>query len=575
MANRLEDKRRQRLASERGISANPWGGRMSIALVYPNSYHQAMSNLGFQAVYRLLNARDDTLCERFFLPDKEDLPSFERQKLPLLSLESGRLLADFDLVAFSISFENDFLNLPFLFRHGHLPLYRDERGDRHPLVLCGGVCAFLNPEPLADIMDFFAVGEAEIILDRLLEVLLDQRQQDRTALLERLAQTGGIYVPSYYRIEYRPSGKLATITPLAPAPRRVKREWLPNLDASPTSTAVLTDATELGEMYLTEVSRGCGRACRFCAAGYIYLPVRERSLDVLRAEAKNGLLQRDKVGLVGAAVSDYSQIEALNKAILECGGKTSLASLRIDALRRSEAEALKASGHKTVALAPEAGSQSMRDLINKGIDEEQILAAVRLLAEVGIPNLKLYFLIGLPKESAADVEAICELALQVRDIWLQEGRQRGQIGQVTLSVNPFIPKPFTPLQWAGMDSHKSLKKKIAQLRNRLQKQPHLQLQVESLRSAQLQSVLARGDRRIGACLPGLAQGEPLAEALQRVDRTEEFYSQRVRDDDECFPWEVIDSGVDRGYLQQEYQRALAGQLSSRCFTGCRRCGICH
>jgi radical SAM superfamily enzyme YgiQ (UPF0313 family) len=347
------------------------------------------------------------------------------------------------------------------------------------------------------------------------------------------------------------------------------------LDASPTSTAVLTDATELGEMYLTEVSRGCGRACRFCAAGYIYLPVRERSLDVLRAEAKNGLLQRDKVGLVGAAVSDYSQIEALNNAILECGGKTSLASLRIDALRRSEAEALKASGHKTVALAPEAGSQSMRDLINKGIDEEQILAAVRLLAEVGIPNLKLYFLIGLPKESAADVEAICELALQVRDIWLQEGRQRGQIGQVTLSVNPFIPKPFTPLQWAGMDSHKSLKKKIAQLRNRLQKQPHLQLQVESLRSAQLQSVLARGDRRIGACLPGLAQGEPLAEALQRVDRTEEFYSQRVRDDDECFPWEVIDSGVDRGYLQQEYQRALAGQLSSRCFTGCRRCGICH
>jgi radical SAM superfamily enzyme YgiQ (UPF0313 family) len=295
----------------------------------------------------------------------------------------------------------------------------------------------------------------------------------------------------------------------------------------------------------------------------------------LRAEAKNGLLQRDKVGLVGAAVSDYSQIEALNNAILECGGKTSLASLRIDALRRSEAEALKASGHKTVALAPEAGSQSMRDLINKGIDEEQILAAVRLLAEVGIPNLKLYFLIGLPKESAADVEAICELALQVRDIWLQEGRQRGQIGQVTLSVNPFIPKPFTPLQWAGMDSHKSLKKKIAQLRNRLQKQPHLQLQVESLRSAQLQSVLARGERRIGACLPGLAQGEPLAEALQRVDRTEEFYSQRVRDDDECFPWEVIDSGVDRGYLQQEYQRALAGQLSSRCFTGCRRCGICH
>jgi radical SAM superfamily enzyme YgiQ (UPF0313 family) len=574
MSHRLENKRRQRLAAEQGAIAKPWGGHMSVALVYPNSYHQAMSNLGFQAVYRLLNDRDDTLCERFFLPDPEDLQVFKRQNLPLLSLESGRLLADFDLVAFSISFENDYLNLPILFKHGHLPLFRDDRGERHPLVLCGGVCAFLNPEPLADIMDFFAVGEAEVILGRLLEVLFDQSHQDRSDLLARLSHTSGIYVPSHYRVAYQASGKIESITPLVPAPPQVKREWLPDLDSSPTSTAVLTDATELGDMYLTEVSRGCGRACRFCAAGYIYLPLRERSLEVLQTEANAGLRQRGKIGLVGAAVSDYSRIEELNNTILECDGKTSLASLRIDALRRSEAEALMASGHKTVALAPEAGSQRMRDLINKGLDEGQILAAVQLLADVGIPNMKLYFLIGLPEETTDDVEAIGELALQAHDIWRQEGRQRGQIGQVTLSVNPFIPKPFTPLQWAGMAEQKSLKKKVALLRNRLQKLPHLQLQVESLRSAQLQSVLARGDRRIGTCLPGLAEGGSPTATLAQIGMTETFYSQRVRDLDEIFPWEVIDSGVDKDYLKAEYQRAISGQLSPGCFTGCRRCGIC-
>jgi len=575
MAIRPEDKRRQRLAAERGVTANPWGGRLSFALVYPNSYHQAMSNLGFQAVYRLLNERNDTLCERFFLPDAEDLAEYRRQGLPLVSLESGRLLTDFDLVAFSISFENDYLNLPFLFEHGHLPLFRNERHQRHPLVLCGGVCAFLNPEPLAAIMDFFAVGEAESLLQGMLDVLLDDGTSDRTALLEKLAQTRGIYVPEFYQIDYQPDGRIAAITSRPPAPQQVSREWLSDLSVTPTSTAILTEATELGEMYLTEVSRGCGRACRFCAAGFIYLPVRERNLATLQAETERGLQQRDKIGLVGAAVSDYSQIEALNDSILDCGGKTSLASLRIDALRRSEAEALKASGHKTVALAPEAGSQRMRDLINKGIDETQIIEAVKLLADVGIPNLKLYFLIGLPEETLEDVEAIAELALQVRDIWLQSGRQRGQVGQVTLSVNPFIPKPFTPLQWAGMESLKSLKKKVSQLRSRLNRQPHLALNVESLRAAQLQAVLARGDRRLADCLPALAAGEPLSTALKNIGRSEEFFAQRTRSADEIFPWDVIDSGVDKSYLLAEYRRALAGELSVRCFSGCKRCGVCH
>lgn len=575
MAKRLEQQRRARLAAEQGVTAKPRGGRLSVALVYPNSYHQAMSNLGFQAVYKLLNARDDSRCERFFLPDRQDLAEYRRQNLPLLSLESGLPLTDFDLVAFSISFENDFLNLPLLFQHGHLPLFREDRDARYPLVLCGGVCAFLNPEPLAEIMDLFAVGEAEVILPGLIEVLLSRGAGERRELLAQLAGVAGIYVPSLYQVDYRADGQITAITPEAPAPRQVPRRWLAELDSAPTSSTVLTPDTELGEMYLTEVSRGCGRACRFCAAGYIYLPVRERSLEVLRREAESGLRLRDKIGLVGAAVSDYSRIEALNQAILECGGKTSLASLRIDALRRSEAEALKASGHKTVALAPEAGSQRMRDLINKGIDEPQILAAVGLLAEVGIPNLKLYFLIGLPEETDQDIEAITELALQIRDLWLQAGRLRGQVGQVTLSVNPFIPKPFTPLQWAAMDSPKQLKRKVATLRGRLQRQPHLVLHVESLRSAQLQGLLARGDRRLGRCLPKLAAGETPANACRAHGLSEDYYTTRQRTRDEILPWSIIDSGVRADYLWREYESALAGRLTSSCAPGCSRCGVCH
>lgn len=574
MSRKQHEINKRRLAGESGVEASSWGGRLSVALVYPNTYHQGMSNLGFQAVYRLLNQRDDTLCERFFLPDREVLDELQRGGGTLVSLESGRALSDFDLIAFSISFENDYLNLPVILELGRLPLFREERDQRHPLLLCGGVCAFLNPEPLAEIMDLFAVGEAEVLLDRLIDTLTGAGELERNALLRRLADLPGIYVPSLYRVEYHADGRVAAYHPLDGVLPRVARQWLPDLTGLPTGSALLSEETEFGDMYLAEVSRGCSRGCRFCAAGYIYLPERQRDLPTLQRQVAAGLEQRGKIGLVGAAVSDYPQIAELNRCILEAGGAISVASLRIDALDRAEAEALLASGHKTVALAPEAGSQQMRDLINKGLDEAQILAAVRLLAEVGIPNLKLYFLIGLPTETPEDVEAIITLAVAIRDLWREAGRARGRIGQVTLSVNPFIPKPFTPLQWAGMEPLPSLKKKVALLRKALARQPHLELQVESLRSAVLQAVLSRGDRRLGRVLPLLARGTGLARACREVNLEDSFYSERERDQEEVFPWEIIDSGVRRSYLYQEYLRARRGLLTGRCHSGCRRCGIC-
>ncbi len=573
MSRKLLEHIRQRLNAETGTVRHPWEGRYRVALVYPNRYHQGMSNLGFLTVYQLLNQRADCLCERVFLPDPEDLAEHQRSGYPLVSYESQRPLSDFDLVAFSISFENDYLHLPLIFQLAKLPLFAAERDDSQPLVLFGGVCAFLNPEPLAEIVDLVAVGEAEPILHSLLSCLR-QPAAERAAHLRQLARLPGIYVPSLYLVNYAGSGQLREMTQEDGVPPQVRRQYLADLDTSASRSFVQTAETEFGDMALAEVSRGCSRGCRFCAAGYIYLPPRERALDNLLEQVDAGLCQRPKIGLVGAAVADHSQIAPLQQGIIERGGQLSVSSLRLDALTADEVATLHASGHKTVAIAPEAGSQRLRDLINKGVDEAQILAAVQLLADGGIQNLKLYFLIGLPTEEQADLTELVALAEKIRLVWREAGRERGRLGKVTLSVNPFIPKPFTPLQWAGMEQENSLKKKIRFLRSAIARMPNTELISESIRSAVLQAFLSRGDRRIGRLLPELAAGGNLKQLCRKAGLTLDFYVTRERGEAEPFPWEVIDQGVRRDYLWQEYQRALHGTFTPRCAPGCRRCGVC-
>lgn len=573
MSHKLIDKARRRLEAETGCRSNPWGGRMSVALVYPNTYHQAMSNLGFLSVYHLINSRSDALCERFFLPDDEDLAEHRKTGYPLFSLESGRALADFDVVAFSISFENDYVNLATIMELARFPLLATEREDRYPLVLCGGVCAFLNPEPIAEIMDAFAIGEAEVILPRFFAAL-QKAPASRADLLPLLSRLPGIYVPSCYRVRYREDGTVDFYEAEDGSPTRVRRQWLEDLDRSESRSFLLTDETEFGDMALVEISRGCSRGCRFCAAGFLYLPPRERSLSAVMEQVDEGLCHRRRAGLVGAAVSDYSKISELETGILERGGRVSVASLRIDSLSEKEVIALKESGHRTVSLAPEAGSQRMRDLINKGLDERQILDAVRLLAENGILNLKLYFLIGLPTENAADIEELLELTANIRQAWLAEGKKQGRLGTITLSVNPFIPKPFTPLQWVPMEGGKSLEKKMRRIRSVVARMPNTEVIFESPRAAALQAFLSRADRRAVRALSLLAAGYSLKAACRECGLSPDFYLTRERDADEVFPWEVLDSGVDRQYLWQEYEKALKGTSSPRCSAGCRRCGVC-
>ncbi len=554
MSHKLLETLRNRCAEETGAFSKSWQNHYRIALIYPNTYHQGMSNLGFLSVYQLINQRDDCLCERFFLPDADALQEHQRSGFPLVSYESQRPLKDFDLVALSISFENDYLHLPTIFALAGIPLFVADRDPSHPLVLFGGVCAFLNPEPLADIVDLVAVGEAEPILPGLLDALQCDRQADD--LWQRPAQLPGIYLPNFQQSK---------------APRR---QVLDDLDQSASRSFIQAEGTEFGDMALAEVSRGCSRGCRFCAAGYIYLPPRERSLENLLEQVETGLCDRQKIGLVGAAVADHTQIEPLQLGILERGGKVSVSSLRLDALTAEEVDSLRESGLRTAAIAPEAGSQRLRDLINKGLDEEQILHAAQLLADGDIRNVKLYFLIGLPTEEQADLDEMLSLADKIRLIWREVGSARGQMGNVTLSVNPFIPKPFTPLQWCGMEPEKSLKKKLRYLHSAISRMPNTELNSESIRSSVLQAFLSRGDRHIGRLLPQLAEGGNLKQICKKAGLELADYVTRHRDNDELFPWEVIDQGFSRDYLWREYQNALQGKLTPRCVAGCTRCGVC-
>lgn len=557
MSWKIKEKYRKILAAEQGTVLKNWGGKLAVCLVYPNHYATAMSNLGFQAVYSLCNDFPDVVCERAFLPDAAEMKEYEKTGSPLLSLESQRPVSDFDVVAFSVSFENDYQNLPILLGLSTIPPFSTERGAAFPLIIAGGAALFLNPEPVADLLDIVCVGEGEAILPAFLELLRTERNVDRRELLARASLLPGVYVPSLYEISHD-GCRVTAITAHGGAPFRVRRAWEEDPGGSVASSTLFSPGTEFSDMYLIEVSRGCPRGCRFCAAGFIYHPYRRRPLELLMREAERGLAVKDRIGLVGAAVSDHRDLGELCRFIADRGGKVSISSLRIDALDNDLLDVLHSGGHKTVALAPEGGSQRLRDLIRKGIDEDQILRACDILIGRDILNLKLYFIIGLPTETMDDLEEMVELVAKIRERVIAAARKNRRLGSILLSVNPFIPKPFTPFQWCGMEAMPSLEKKYAYLRRAVGKLSNVKIQTESLRESYLQALLSRGDRRLAALLVASGKAGGIKRAARELAIDTDYLVSRTIPLQEILPWDLIDSG-ERERLVEEYEKAFGNR----------------
>lgn len=517
-------KARQILSREDGTIIKDWGGRLSIALVFPNTYHVGMSSLSLHSVYGLFNADPRVVCERAFWEP-------ERADRPLLALESQRPLADFDVLAFTCSFEIDYFHIVEVLRQAEIPLRAAEREEIHPLLIIGGVAPSTNPLPLAPIFDAFAIGEGEAIIPSLLRLLHEQDLASRPQLLSTLAELPGLFVPS-----------LSAATPHS---RPIQRQWVRDIDLHVPQTVVFTPDTEFGDMLLLEVSRGCSRGCRFCLAGHWYRPVRERSSEVLLAQAQRGKRHRGKVGLVGAAISDYSQIEALVSGLRKLRIRISVSSLRVDPLPEVLLEALAESGTRTLTIAPEAGSQRLRDAIHKGVSEEALMEAVdRAAGRFG--HLKLYYMVGLPTETEADVEALVRLTLAINARFP---------GHLTISIAPFVPKAHTPFQWTAMASQETLGRRIAHIESRL-RPAGIEVRSESPAWARVQGVLARGDERVGEVLMRMPRRSLAGwrRACKEVGLDPDIYLQ-ARPAGEPLPWDFIDAGLSRTYLEREYKRA--------------------
>lgn len=577
MSWHLKESLQKIVAAEQGTLVYAPGSRQPMALVYPNTYHVGMSNLGLHIIYERINSRGDTACERLFLPDKKTLDEYIRTNTPLLTLENQLPLYEFPLIAFAVSFEMDYFNLLTILMTGKVPVLAADREDGDPLVIIGGPCATFNPEPLADFVDACIIGEGEEVMQDFLDSYYDSLQQGlpREELLMRLAQIEGIYVPRFYQPVYADDGSIARYERHLSVPAaKVSRRYIKDLEKYPAQTVIVTSETEFKDMYLIEVARGCGRHCRFCMAGYCFRNPRVRPLAQIAEGVERAKLLRAKVGLMGAAISDYPKIDELCQLILNEGLTMSVASLRADSLTPGLLESLAASGHKTVTLAPEAGSERMRRIINKSISDEHLYQAVSAATTAGIPHVRLYIMVGLPGESNQDVEAIIEMANNVKN----HMESLGNKGMLTLSINPFIPKPFTPFQWLPMASLEKVSSRLKYIQNTLKKRKGIEILIEQPKEAYIQSVLARGDRRLGQVLltavaGGGVKGWKQALKVHKVD--EEFYLYRSRGEAEVLPWDNLSMGFDIAYLLTEYQRAQAEKYTPPCSAGCTRCGVCQ
>ena len=546
-----------------------------VLLVYPNTREVALANLGFQQVYTLLNSIQGVECDRYALPTDWTPETEMLSQKDLRSIDMNRLPADFDMIAFSISFEPDYLNAVIALKYFNIPLDRTERDSSYPMIVAGGSAIFINPEPLANCMDVMFIGEGEGMANYFFDTLY--KFEDKNKFLEKAASLPGIYVPEFYDSQID-SGRQVGVSTTIDIPSRVTRHWVAEEESLCTHSVVHGENSTFKDMALMEVTRGCIWACRFCTAGFIYRPPRLPDLNKTYDSMMQTLGGQEKtaqtIGLVGPSVTDHPQLPALAKRITDEGKTISFSSLRMETLTDELVGLILKSGQKTLTVAVDGPSERMRDVINKAATDDFIIEKCRFLTRKGILHLKIYSIVGLPHETDEDIEQFIRLIERVQEVYVDECRNLGRIGRVTISLSPLVPKPGTPFQYHPMEEVKSLKKKFSRLRKALGKLPHLKLSFGSPNEAYLQTYLSRGDRSVHEFFKTfLSNGHDAKSALNKHSVDSFVYRQYGKED--YLPWDIVDHGYRNGFLWDDYQRGLNAGRTPVCDTAtCHVCGIC-
>ncbi|NLN60396.1 MAG: radical SAM protein [Deltaproteobacteria bacterium] len=559
MSWELIRRNRALLDHETGSRKKIWGKGLTVCLAYPHFYQTGMANLGFQTVYRIINDLPFCLCERAFLPSPEDEAHIRKRTLPLFSMESQKPLSDFDFIAFSIPFENDYPNILKILELGRIPLKTEERTESDPLCLAGGISVTLNPEPLAAFVDIFLIGEGEGLIPEFFTEMKKSVGMTKDERLKIVQQTvEGVYSPRFYNVRYTENETILDVRPKAEVfPVKIRRRWAPDINSFCTDQVLATDKTDFGNMFITEISRGCHRGCRFCAAGFVYRPFRYRHLSMLKPSLQQGVMQGKRIGLLGTAISDHPDLEAICRAVMEEGGGLSLSSFRVDRITPEIAALIREAKIDTVALAPETGSERLRHVIRKNISDRQIFNALKILIDENVLNLRLYFLIGLPTETDDDIDALVRLVKRIRHETLAHTEGKKTFRRLTLSINQFIPKPQTPFQWHPLEDIQVVNRRVKRIIRELKDEPGVRVLRGLPKWNYIQALLSLGDRRVGQLLFLVHRLEGnWSQALKASSMNTDFFVYRQKQRSEFLPWDFIATETDRSYLEAEYEKAL-------------------